>query len=147
MIYGRCIWQRRFPIMSNETVCWVHSRAKLFVTPWTVTLQGSPVHGILQARILVWVAFSSPGDLTDLGIKPGSCTLQADSLPSEPPGKSTRTPRYSPYFWWQCCQHQVYSCGVSPPRNDNGSGTLFPHLPATPTPNPCSFQTARPVTQ
>jgi len=31
--------------------------------------------------------FSSPGDLPDPGIKHGSSTLQADSLPSEPPGK------------------------------------------------------------
>jgi len=31
--------------------------------------------------------FPSPGDLPDSGIKPGSPTLQADSLPSEPPGK------------------------------------------------------------
>ena len=28
------------------------------------------VHGILQARILEWVAFSSPGDLPNPGIKP-----------------------------------------------------------------------------
>ena len=28
-----------------------------------------------------------PGDLPDPGIKPGSLELQADSLPSEPPGK------------------------------------------------------------
>ena len=31
--------------------------------------------------------FPSPGDLLDPGIKPGSPALQADSLPSEPPGK------------------------------------------------------------
>ena len=31
--------------------------------------------------------FPSPGDLPDPGIKPGSPTLQADSLSSEPPGK------------------------------------------------------------
>ena len=31
--------------------------------------------------------FTSPGDLPDPGIKPGSLVLQADSLPSEPPGK------------------------------------------------------------
>ena len=87
----------------------------------------SPVHGILQARILGWAAFpfssgSSqhrdrsqvshiaggfftswatreaqeyrsgqpipfPGDLPDPGIEPGSPALQADSLPTEPPGK------------------------------------------------------------
>ena len=30
------------------------------------------VHGILQARILEWVAVPSPGDLPDPGIKPVS---------------------------------------------------------------------------
>ena len=30
----------------------------------------------------------SPGHLPDPGIEPGSPTLQADSSPSEPPGKS-----------------------------------------------------------
>ena len=45
------------------------------------------VHGILQAKILEWVAFPSSGNLPDPGIEPRSPTLQADSLPSEPPGK------------------------------------------------------------
>ena len=31
--------------------------------------------------------FASPGDLPNSGIEPGSPTLQADALPSEPPGK------------------------------------------------------------
>ena len=31
--------------------------------------------------------FPSPWDLLNLGIEPGSLTLQADSVPSEPPGK------------------------------------------------------------
>jgi len=47
----------------------------------------SSVHGILQARILEWVPFPSPGDLLDLGVKPRYPALQADSLPSELPGK------------------------------------------------------------
>ena len=45
------------------------------------------VHGILQARILEWVDFLSPGDLPNPGIEPRSPTLQADSLPYKPPGK------------------------------------------------------------
>ena len=49
---------------------------------------GYRVHGILQARILEWVAFSFPGDLPNLGTEPRSPTLQADSLPAESPGKS-----------------------------------------------------------
>ena len=33
------------------------------------------------------LTFLSSGDLPDPGIKPGSPALQADTLPSEPPGK------------------------------------------------------------
>ena len=43
---------------------------------------GSSVHGILQARVLEWVAiFPSPGDLSNPGIELASTALQADSLP------------------------------------------------------------------
>ena len=45
---------------------------------------GSAVHGILQARILEWVPFPSPGDFPNPGIKsksPVSPALQANSLP------------------------------------------------------------------
>ena len=35
--------------------------------------------------------FPSPEDLANLGIKPRSSTLQADSLPGEPPGKPKNT--------------------------------------------------------
>ena len=38
-------------------------------------------------RIQEWVAHPFSRDLPDPGIEPGSPTLQADSLPSEPPGK------------------------------------------------------------
>ena len=55
--------------------------------PMHCSPQGSSVHGIPQARILEWVAISSPRDLPDTGIKPGSPTLEADALTSEPPGK------------------------------------------------------------
>ena len=47
---------------------------------------GSSLHGILQARVLEWVAFPSPGDLPDPGIEPGSPASKADALTSEPPG-------------------------------------------------------------
>ena len=45
------------------------------------------VHGILQAGMLEWMVFPSPGDLPNPGIKLRSFTLQADSLPAEPQGK------------------------------------------------------------
>ena len=45
-------------------------------------LPGSPVHGILQARILENILpFPFPGDLSDPGIEPGSPELQVNSLP------------------------------------------------------------------
>ena len=41
---------------------------------------GSSVHGILQARILEWVAVPSPEDLPDPGIEPWPPALQSNSL-------------------------------------------------------------------
>ena len=40
--------------------------------PMDCSLPGSSVHGILQARILEWVACPPPGDLPDPGIEPMS---------------------------------------------------------------------------
>ena len=53
--------------------------------------QGLIVHGILQAKILEWVAFPFSRDLLNSGIEPRSPTLQVDSLPAEPPGKPKNT--------------------------------------------------------
>ena len=50
---------------------------------------GSAVHGIHQAKYRSGLPFPSPGDLPNPGIEPGSPVLQADSLPSEPPRKSS----------------------------------------------------------
>ena len=60
-------------------------------------------HGLQPARLLcLWDSpgkntgvFLSAGDLPDPRIEPGSPPLQADSLPSEPPGK--------PYSRWLRC--------------------------------------------
>ena len=43
--------------------------------------------------------FPSPGYLPDPGIKPGSSAWQADSLPSEPPGKRPKTFRQFFLLW------------------------------------------------
>ena len=55
--------------------------------PVNCNLPGSSVHGILQARILDWVAISFSRGSPEPGLKPESPTRQTDSLPSEPPGK------------------------------------------------------------
>ena len=52
---------------------------------------GSSVHGILQARILEWAAIPFSEDLPNPRIEPKSPALQADSLPTEPPGKPKLT--------------------------------------------------------
>ena len=67
------------------------SRVRLFETPWTVARQAPLSTGVLQARILEWVAMPSSRDLPNPGIEPRSPALQADSLPSEPPGKPKNT--------------------------------------------------------
>ena len=48
---------------------------------------GSSVYEISQARILEWVAHFLLQGIFPTEIKPKSPALQADSLPSEPPGK------------------------------------------------------------
>ena len=56
--------------------------------PMDCSPPGSSVHGALQARILEWIAIPFSSDISDPGIKSRSPpALQADFLPSEPPGK------------------------------------------------------------
>ena len=64
------------------------SRVRLSVTPWTVAHQASPSMGFSRQEYWSGLPFPSPGDLSDPGIKPGSPSLEADALNSEPPGKS-----------------------------------------------------------
>ena len=63
------------------------SRVRLFVIPWTVACQASPSMGFSRQEYWSGLPFPSPGDLPDPEIEPQSPALQADSLPSEPPGK------------------------------------------------------------
>ena len=63
------------------------SRVRLFATPWTVAYQASPSMGFSSQEYWSGLPFPSPGDLPNPGIEPGSPTLEADALTSEPPGK------------------------------------------------------------
>ena len=49
--------------------------------------------------------FPSPGDLSDPGIKPGSPTLQADSLLTEPPGNVHMYVYMYVYMWIGMCRY------------------------------------------
>ena len=51
--------------------------------PMDCSPPGSSVHGVLQERVLEWVAVPPPGDLPDPGLEPvspESPALEADSL-------------------------------------------------------------------
>ena len=97
----------------------------LFVTPWTI-------QSMEFSRPKYWSGqpFPSPGDLPNPGIKPGSPTLQVDSLPAEPPGK----PKHDIQF---------YSVTQSCP-------TLQPHglqhaMPPCPSPTPGVYPSSSPL--
>ena len=64
-----------------------HFNCVRLCNPKGCSLPGSPVHRILQARILEWAAIDFSRGSSDPGIKPGFPALRADSLPSEPPEK------------------------------------------------------------
>ena len=72
----------------------------------SVILLGSSIHGIFQARILEWVAisFSRASSGPRDWLRPP--TLWADSLPSEPPGNTSKRYRH-PYILCSCiCNSQ-----------------------------------------
>ena len=62
------------------------SRVRLFATLWTVAHQAPPSMEFSRQEYWSGLPFPSPGDLPNPGTKPGSPSLQADALPSEPPG-------------------------------------------------------------
>ena len=64
------------------------SRAQLFAMPWTVAHQAPLSMRFSRQEYWSGLPFPSPGDLPNPGIKPGFSALQAESLPSEPPGKA-----------------------------------------------------------
>ena len=57
------------------------------MTPWTIAHHAPLSVGFSSQEYWSGLPFPSPGDLPNPGIKPGSPTLQANALPSEPPGK------------------------------------------------------------
>ena len=89
--------------------------------------QGNP-------RILEWVAYPSPGDLTKPGIETGSNALQTDSLPAELQG--------SPIFALSSVQfsHSVVSDSLRPHELQHAR-------PPCPSPTPGVYSDARPLSQ
>ena len=75
-------WLSAYRVLVSE----VAQSCPTLCNPMDCSLPGFSVHGIFQARVLEWVSTSFSGDLPEPGIEPRSSALQADSLPSEPPG-------------------------------------------------------------
>ena len=109
------------------------SHLRLFATTGTVAYQASQSMGFSRQEYRSGLPFPSPGDLPDPGFEPGSPALQADTLPSEPPGKI--------FLCLVCakpCLKVQFICSV-------GSDSLQPHglqharhpCPS-PTPGACS---------
>ena len=64
-----------------------HSVMSDLCNPMDCSLPGSSVHGVLQARILEWVAISSSEYLSDPGIKPTSLVSAGRFFTTELPEK------------------------------------------------------------
>ena len=60
---------------------------RLFATPWTVACQAPQSMEFSRQEYWSGLPLPSPRDLLNPGVGPGSPALQADTLPSEPPGK------------------------------------------------------------
>ena len=70
------------------------SHVRIFATPWIVAYQAPPSMGFSRQECWSGLPFPSPGDLPDPGIEPRCPALQADALPSEPPGKNVESQHY-----------------------------------------------------
>ena len=65
----------------------VLGHVQLLATLWTVACQASLFLGFSRQEYWSMLPLPPPQDLLDPGIKLVSPALQADSLPTEPPGK------------------------------------------------------------
>ena len=68
---------------AGEVRLLLFSHVQLFVTPWTVAHKAPLSMGFSRQEYWGGLPFPSSGDLPNLGIKPVSPALQADSLPLE----------------------------------------------------------------
>ena len=95
------------------------------MTPWTVACQAPLSMEFSRQEYWNGLPFPSPGDLPSAVIEPGSPALQADSLPSEPPGKP------------QACEVENQIKGLTrktpwkfPGENFHRKNTFYPHAKA-----------------
>ena len=97
-LWQPCEWKDLHP-QDRKWKCYSVSRVWVFATPWTVTHQAPLSMKFSRQEYRSGLPFPSPGDPHNPGIEPRSPALQADSLPSEPPGKLT---------YWRACLSPLY---------------------------------------
>ena len=95
--------------MKYSAALYVLSNVGLSVNPLTVAHQALPCTELTRQEQCSGLPFPSPGDLANLGIKPGSPMLQADSLPSESPGKPSEQLVWFDFLFLTSSSH----CGFS----------------------------------
>ena len=84
--------------------CQVSSVVSNSVTLWATAHQAPLSMGFSRQEYWVGLPCPPPGDLPNPGVEPGSPTLQADSLPSEPPGTIAQR-------WIQACPGHLTPLG------------------------------------
>ena len=91
----------------------------LLVTPWTVAHHAPLSMEFSRQEYWSWLPFPSPGDLPDPGIEPGSPALKADSLPTEPPGKTL------PFSFSKCAIKGTKACLAARSLSSTETESIF----------------------
>ena len=89
ILQTRELSQREVKWLPQGHTC-AQSLSRVFATPWAVACQ-APLWGFSRPEYWSGLSCPPPGNLPNPRIKPKSPALQADSLPSEPPGKTKDT--------------------------------------------------------
>ena len=123
-----------YPLLGSEWCCCALlslSHVWLFATPWTAAHQAPLSMGFWSGIQEYWSGLPSPlpRALPDLGIEPvfpASPVLQADSLPTKPPGKPRAVPKTWSLPMWNLqlnrqCFHSSSTCYMATPP---GRGSL-----------------------
>ena len=94
-------------LQMHRCCCLVAKSCPILCHPMDCSLPDSSVHGILQARILEWVAIPFSRGSSRPRIEPESPALAGGFFATEPPGKPTNTP-YSPQSLFAPTFHQFF---------------------------------------
>ena len=94
-------------------LCLVAQSCPTLCNPMDSSPPGSSVYGH-SPRKNTGVVWPSPGDLSNLGIKPRSPALQADSLLSEPPGEPKHTVYYKTHTYCVLYKEAILIFPTSP---------------------------------